>query len=47
MRIELKQTMLKIKDNTGKIFILVVFANEYNQILIGGFENDSDRKEDK
>lgn len=44
MHIGPKQTMLKIEDNTGKIFTLVVFAEEYTQIIVGG-NYDNNRKE--
>jgi len=37
--------MLTKRGSDGKVFKLVVFDNEYNQIIIGGFENDSIRKE--
>lgn len=38
--------MLTRRNPNGEAFKLVVFDDEYNQIIIGGFENDSDRKED-
>ena len=37
--------MLTRKGSDGKAFKLVVFNEEYTQIIIGGFENDCDRKE--
>ena len=41
-----KHVMLKRKDSDDTIYSLVVFDDEYTQIIIGGFENDNIRKED-